>query len=72
MTKKVASHNGRLGIGAALLLGVLGIWLLVAPAPTYGKSAAEALKAVEGLTGKEREEKLIEGAKREGKMVFYG
>ncbi len=72
MTKKIASLNSRPRIGAALLVGVVGAWLLVSLAPAHGKSAAEALKAVEGLTGKEREGKLIEGAKREGKMVFYG
>ncbi len=44
----------------------------ISPRISYGKSAAEVLKAYEGLSGKERESKLIEGAKREGKMVLYG
>lgn len=45
---------------------------LFLPEVSYGRSAAQVLKAYEGLTGKEREAKLIEGAKREGKMVYYG
>ena len=46
--------------------------LLFLPGVSHGRSAAQVLKAYEGLTGKEREAKLIEGAKREGKMVYYG
>ncbi len=53
------------------LLGLIGLLFLI-PTPSYGKTSAEVLKAYEGLTGKERESKLIEGAKSEGKMVYYG
>ncbi len=55
----------------AWLYCAMGLFLLL-PAVSHGKSAAEVLKAYEGLTGKEREAKLIGGAKREGKMVYYG
>lgn len=52
------------------------VWLvgsiLLLPAGSHARSAAEALKAVEGMTGTERERTLIEGAKKEGKMVYYG
>ncbi len=57
-------------------LGLFSSWavgfLLLVASSSYGKSAAEVLKSYEGLTGKEREARLIEGAKREGKMVYYG
>src|SRR5215475_5925800 len=39
---------------------------------SHGKTAAEVLKAYEGLTGNQREQKLIEGAKREGALTEYG
>ena len=35
---------------------------------SHGKSAAEVLSAYKGLTGSQREQKLIEGAKREGTL----
>ena len=35
------------------------------------QSAASILKQYEGLRGKEREQKLSEGAKKEGKVVVY-
>ena len=39
---------------------------------SYGATAAEVLKSYEKLSAKEREAKLIDGAKREGKLVYYG
>jgi len=39
---------------------------------SHGKSAAEVLSAYKGLTGSQREQKLIEGAKREGTLIEYG
>lgn len=53
-----------------VLLGSLNNPL--SPRISYGKTAAEVLKAYDGLSEKERENKLVEGAKREGKMVLYG
>src|SRR5262245_54128917 len=38
----------------------------------YAKTAAEVLKTYERLSEKERDNQLVEGAKREGKLVFYG
>ena len=52
---------------AALALGLI-IYL---PALSYG-GAADVLKPYEKLSGKEREAKLIEAARREGKVVYYG
>jgi iron(III) transport system substrate-binding protein len=42
------------------------------PNYSYGATAAEVLKNYERLTGREREVKLLEGAKREAKLVYYG
>ena len=41
------------------------------PSAVHG-GAGDVLKAYEKLPAKEREAKLIEGAKREGKVVYYG
>ncbi|MFQ5681859.1 MAG: ABC transporter substrate-binding protein [Candidatus Binatia bacterium] len=66
----MATGTKKIWIGL-FLLWPLG-FLFFVPSHSYGKSAAEVLKAYEGLRGKEREAKLMEGAKREGKMVYYG
>ncbi len=39
--------------------------------PACAQSAAQVLKRYEGLRAKEREEKLIEGARKEGDLVVY-
>lgn len=49
----------------------VGISLLVS-SYSYGATAAETLKSYERLSGREREAKLVEGAKREAKLVYYG
>lgn len=41
------------------------------PTTTLAQSAATVLKAYEGLKGKEREQRLSDGAKKEGKVVVY-
>lgn len=61
----------RESLAKLFVFGLAGTFSLL-PVTTYAKSAAESLKTVSGLTGKEREQKLIEGAKKEGKMVYYG
>jgi iron(III) transport system substrate-binding protein len=53
------------------LLGWTGICGFV-PRQSYGATAAEVLKSYGKLSSKEREAKLIDGAKREGKLVYYG
>ena len=40
--------------------------------PSYAKSAGEIISDYGRLPEKEREAKILEGAKREGKMVYYG
>ena len=56
-----------------LLLSLLVCWFIVLgfAAAVRAQSAASLLKQYEGLKGKEREQKLIEGARKEGKVVVY-
>src|SRR5215510_8469303 len=61
----------RKGIPALLIfLGSLGFFMV--PRVLYAKTAAEVLKTYKRLSEKERDNQLVEGAKREGKLVFYG
>jgi iron(III) transport system substrate-binding protein len=53
----------------SLLVSV--IMALLSASPGFAQSAASLLKKYDGLQGKERELKLIEGAKKEGKVVVY-
>lgn len=72
MAMKEHQNNGRVRVwGLLLALWFVGLHSLL-PGLSHARSAAEVLKTYERLTGKEREAKLIEGAKREGKMVYYG
>jgi iron(III) transport system substrate-binding protein len=52
---------------------LLASWFIVLACSTSARaqSAASILKQYEGLRGKEREQKLSEGAKKEGKVVIY-
>jgi iron(III) transport system substrate-binding protein len=52
---------------------LLASWFIVLVCSTLARaqSAASILKQYEGLRGKEREQKLSEGAKKEGKVVVY-
>ena len=52
------------------LLGSL-VMALATGSPALAQSAASVLKKLDGLQTKEREQKLIEGAKKEGKVVVY-
>src|ERR687890_293114 len=56
-----------------LLLSLFTVALFIATAlPSFGKSAGEILQDYSRLPDKEREGKILEGAKREGKLVYYG
>ena len=62
-------------IGSSLrlsLLLLLAATFLSFASPTYAKSAGETLADYSRLPEKERESKIVEGAKREGKMIYYG
>jgi len=54
--------------GRSFVLALLT--LALAGSPCFGQSTA-ALRPYDGLKGKEREQKLIEGAKKESKVVVY-
>jgi hypothetical protein len=56
-----------------LLLSLFGtLFLFVSSSPdSRAQTATQLLKAYDGLKGKEREAKLIEGAKKETKVVVY-
>ncbi|HEY7168421.1 MAG TPA: extracellular solute-binding protein [Candidatus Binatia bacterium] len=55
---------------AFLLINLL--WLSLFAAPGHTKTAGELLQDYGRLPDKERESKILEGAKREGKLVYYG
>ena len=56
-----------------LLLSLLiaSVTALIVPFYALGQSAASLLKQFDGLKGKEREQKLSDGAKKEGRVVVY-
>ena len=69
MNRKTAAPTRK-----ATCIGLFGWTLLSFCLPNFsnGATAAEVLKGYERLTGREREAKLLEGAKRDGKVVYYG
>jgi hypothetical protein len=56
-----------------LTLSLLAASVVALAFPTIGltQTAGSVLKPFEGLKGKEREQRLSEGAKKEGKVVVY-
>jgi iron(III) transport system substrate-binding protein len=59
------TKNFTLFLFATLLLSFLSSF------PTWAQTATQFLKDYDGLKAKEREAKLIEGAKKDGKVVVY-
>ncbi|MFQ5903722.1 MAG: ABC transporter substrate-binding protein [Candidatus Binatia bacterium] len=55
------------GIGIGFLFSVSVMEL-----PALAKDAADVLAGLKGLSASVREERLISGAKKEGKLVYYG
>ncbi len=56
----------------AVLVGLTGLWGLAPPAQAQNAPDAQSiLKALESLPEAEREKILVEGAKKEGKVVWY-
>src|SRR4249920_1803395 len=55
-----------------LLLLAASVLSFASSTSTYAKSAGETLADYSRLPDKEREIKIVEGAKREGKMIYYG
>ena len=50
----------------------LAMYLALSVSPSHGQTAGEILKVYEPLKRLERKTKLMEGAKKEGLLVFYG
>ena len=63
--------NGWATSGAAALC-VAGIILFWMPRTAFSQTAREALKSIQNLSAAERKTRLVEGAKKEGTLVFYG
>ena len=70
LTWKTETKVQRCRLGIFILLPL--VFFSLVSGTSHGKTAAEVLKAYEGLTGNQREQKLIEGAKREGTLTEYG
>jgi iron(III) transport system substrate-binding protein len=66
MPKKTTSSHSR-----SMIRKLVMALILCMPGLSFAGAGA-VLKSFEGLTAKERESKLIEEAKREGKLVYYG
>ncbi|MBI4524630.1 MAG: extracellular solute-binding protein [Deltaproteobacteria bacterium] len=56
---------------AAVMLSWTVLFVLL-PLCAYGRTAGEVLGELKNTRGKAREAKLVEGARREGKVVLYG
>jgi iron(III) transport system substrate-binding protein len=66
---------GQLATTIRLTAAVIIYWLSTFPllsSMAWGRDVAEVLRELKGLRGAAREARLVEGAKREGKVVLYG
>jgi hypothetical protein len=57
-----------------IFLSIMSAFLAIIsyPLPSHSKSAGEVLSDYNRLPEKDREAKILEGAKREAKVVYYG
>lgn len=65
-----SNHGASFCCTVALLLA--WIIFLALPATAFSQTAREALKSIQSLSAAERKIRLVEGAKKEGTLVFYG
>ncbi|MFQ5950094.1 MAG: ABC transporter substrate-binding protein, partial [Nitrospiria bacterium] len=56
-------------VSRSILVLIAGLALF---SPAHAQTAGGILKSLEGLKEKERHSRLVEGAKKEGRLVFYG
>lgn len=66
----VFANSSRL-LSSLLLIGIL-LHLVSAPGEAFGQTAEEVVRSLNGLSPQARLEKLVAGAKKEGRAVFYG
>ena len=68
---RLSSNRGVTCLGAvALFLAAIVFFAL--PAAAFSQTAHDALKSLQNLSATERKARLVEGAKKEGTLVFYG
>ena len=61
-----------MNIKAVIRIAISALYMAVSLSPVHAQTAGEILKAYEGLKKPERKNRLIEGAKKEGRLVVYG
>src|SRR5437764_10969889 len=61
-----------MNIKAVIGIVISALSLALTFSSIHGQTAGEILKAYETLKKPERKTRLIEGAKKEGRLVFYG
>jgi hypothetical protein len=69
-TMNTENRRGRKDLPRILLLVLTALFSF--PLPGSCRTAGEILGDYSRLADKEREGKILEGAKREGKLVYYG
>ena len=72
MDESKLPSNGRATSRCAVALLLAGIVFFALPATAFSQTAREALKSIQSLSAAERKPRLVEGAKKEGTLVFYG
>lgn len=67
----MVSSNSCRALSSFLLVGIL-LQPFLTPAEAFGEPIEKLVRSLDGLSAKARLGKLVEGAKKEGKVVFYG
>ena len=61
-----------MNIKAVIGIVILALSLALTFSPIHAQTAGEILRAYESLKKPERKTRLVEGAKKEGRLVVYG
>jgi iron(III) transport system substrate-binding protein len=72
MNNRRLPNNRRAIFLCAVALFCAGTTFLMLSATAFSQTAQQALKPIQSLSPAERKTRLVEGAKREGALVFYG
>ena len=59
-------------IKAVIRIAISALFMAVTLSPIHAQTAGEILKAYDALKKPERKNRLIEGAKKEARLVVYG
>lgn len=68
----IFSTSFKLSRGRLWFLAAVFLLQVSAPAEISAEPIEDLVRSLEGLSAKERLDKLVEGAKKEGRVVFYG